>query len=104
MHIYESSARRRYPYLVIAATSMVICLILFYIDEARYRLEGLFKFENIPAMLIYFFGFNMAAILIYKLLILRFSTIWSLMVALVLTLLLGFLFALVIFYLTSWFL
>ncbi|MGI9543543.1 MAG: hypothetical protein ACR2MX_09805 [Cyclobacteriaceae bacterium] len=104
MEVSKSSPRPTYPFLIIPIVSLLICMLIVYVDEGNYSLKGFFDTQNIPALIIYFLGFNLMAFLIYRLVVIKFAPVWGLIAALILTFPLGVMFALVVFYIMSWFL
>lgn len=104
MEAIKATTRPTYPYYIIPLFSLLICLFIFYVDEGNYSLKGFFDAQNVPALIIYFLAFNLMAFLIYRLVVIKFPAVWGLIAALILTFPLGVLLALVVFYVTSFFL
>jgi hypothetical protein len=64
----HSSTLRPVPVALLMSTAILVTLGLYYIDEGRYSLEGLFTAGNLIAMAIYLIGLAGGLFLVARLL------------------------------------
>jgi hypothetical protein len=63
----DTSPPRPLHWSFLLGAALVVTLFLYFIDEGRYSLEGLFTLGNMVAMAIYFFGLVMGLFLMAQL-------------------------------------
>ena len=66
--LLQKQVPRSLQIALLIASSMVYALILFFIDENRYSLNGIFSPENLPALGFYILIMIGSTILIYQIL------------------------------------
>lgn len=61
------STRRAAHWALLLCTALLVSLFLYFIDEGRYSLEGLFTAGNMIAMAIYLIGMMLGLLLVARL-------------------------------------